>query len=123
MTETIGAMVAHFASILAAIDFMQWLLLWFLLLIPIVLWRAHVAPGDGFDLRHLIAKRDGELWHLDAVKFMSFVAFVIASWVFLALTVAGRLTEWFFFGYMTLSFVGPAAAKALIERYSGRKVE
>lgn len=99
-------MIEHIRSILAALDWMQWLLLWFLAAIPLVLWRAHIAPGDGFDLRHLLAEREADgTWRIQLVKFTHFSAFVIASWVFLYFAMAGKLTEYYFWGYMLLSFV------------------
>lgn len=109
-------MIDHVRSMFAALTLMEWLLLWFLAVIPIVLIHAHRAPGDGFDLRHLIAERESDgAWRIQLVKFTHFCAFVIASWVFLHLAVKDKLTEWFFWGYMILSF-----APKMFESYVGK---
>ena len=108
----IDKIVNHILTLFAALGWMEWLLLWFLALIPMVLFRAHIAPGDGFDLRHLIAEREGECWRISLVKFTHFTAFVIASWVFLHLAINGKLSEYYFWGYMLLSF-----APKTVEKY------
>lgn len=117
--EAIGDFIGHFVSILRSLDWMQWLLLWFLSFIPLILWLAHSTPGDGFDLRHLIAERENEQWHISLVKFTHFSAFLIASWVFLYFAQAGKLTEPYFWGYMLLSFA-PKTIEKYIEKMGAK---
>jgi hypothetical protein len=98
MWNFIGATVAHMVSILAALDWMQWILLWSLGFIVFVLWRCQVDPKDPTDLRHLYV--DPATGRLDRFAFAYVVGLVIMSWVILTNSVNGKLTEWMLFSYV-----------------------
>lgn len=108
-----SAIVDHFISILVALDWMQWLLLWFLGLIPLILYMCHRAP-DSFDLRHLIA--DPDSGKIDRFAFGYIVALVISSWLMLFYANAGKLT-WEWFGL----YIGVWAVPKLVEKWLDTK--
>jgi hypothetical protein len=72
----------------------------FIVMIGISLWRMH-ANEDQPDLTDLITAMDkaGKI-RFDARKCFEAGAFAVSSWGFIYLTLAGKLTEWFFIGYM-----------------------
>lgn len=108
--EAIGAIVAHFVSIAAALDWVQWLLLWFLSFIPFTLWMAHRAKDNDFDLKHLIADR--ETGKVDRSSFAFVVALMVSSWLMLYFGIGGKLTWEWFVGYMSVW-----AAPKLVEKW------
>jgi hypothetical protein len=89
--DAFRATVEHFVSILAALDWMQWILLWALAFLVFVLWRCQIAD-DAFDLRHLIVNSDSG--KIDRFAFGYLVGLVVLSWITLAYSMAGKLTEW-----------------------------
>ena len=108
--EALGAVIAHFVSIGAALDWVQWLLLWFLSFIPFMLWMAHRANDNAFDLKHLIADRD--TGKVDRFSFAFIVALMVSSWLMLFYGMSGKLTaEWF------ALYMGVWAAPKLVEKW------
>jgi len=107
--ESLGALIAHFVSIGASLDWVQWLLLWVLAFIPFMLWMAHRAENE-FDLKHLIADR--ETGKVDRFAFSFIVALVVSSWLMLFYGMAGKLT-WEWFGI----YMGVWAAPKLVEKW------
>lgn len=103
-------MIEHFLSVAKALDWMQWLLLWFLAFIPVLLFKAHLAD-DAFDLRHLIA--DPATDKIDRFAFSYVVALTISSWVVLFYANAGKLT-YEFLGVYIVAFVAPKAFETWI---------
>lgn len=72
----------------------------------ILLWhwtRSHPK----FDLSDLVTGDDGRV---SATKFAQTGAFVVATWGFATLVEQGKMTEWYFTGYM-LAFVGARLTK------------
>lgn len=91
----------------------EWLLIGMLTFGLFVLYHAQNADDD-FDLRHLIVDPSTNKVVLE--KFAMFVALLFSSWGFVALTVKGMLSEWYFIGYMaawaaTRTFTGYIQAK------------
>jgi hypothetical protein len=87
----LGAVVLHFASIIAALDWWQLALLVGFGFIAVVLWRCQVAPDD-FDLRHLIVSPD--TGRLDRFAFAYLVGLVALTWITLGAAMNGRFVEW-----------------------------
>ena len=92
MIDQLWSAIAHFVSIAAALDWMQWLLLWGLAFLVYILYRCQVAE-DTFDLRHLIVDPGSN--RIDRFAFGYMVGLVFVSWFFLYYTQAGKMTEWF----------------------------
>lgn len=107
------AVLTYVASLLRAMGLIEWLLLGMLTFALYVLYHAQ-NENDEFDLRHLVVDPSTNKVILE--KFAMFGAFIFSSWGFVALTVKGTLSEWYFIGYMaawaaTRSFTGWVASK------------
>ena len=112
--NAIGAILAHFVSIGATLDWLQWLLLAGLMFLAFVLLRCQMAPDD-FDLRHLIVST--ESGKIDRFAFAYVTGLIFVCWFFVYYTTAGKLTEW----YAALCVVYWAAPKSIEAWMAARK--
>jgi len=75
----------------------------------ILLWRWTRSHPE-FDLADLITGDNGKV---SATKFAQTGAWVVATWGFVTLIQQGKMTEWFFAGYMGVCFGAKVAKDAL----------
>lgn len=92
MFEMLGKIVMHFAGMVAAMEWMQLLLVMGCGFLLLLLWLCQRA-SDEFDLRHLVS--DPATGRIDRFAFAYVVGLVFLSWVLLFLANAHELTEWF----------------------------
>lgn len=82
-------------------------ILWGSLMLSVVVGIALVVKwqlaNNKFDLKDLICL-DGKI---SETRLARFGAFAVSTWCFIYLTATGKLTEWFFMGYMA-AWVGNA---------------
>lgn len=71
-----------------------------------LLWRWTRSHPE-FDLADLLTERDGKV---SSTKLLKTGAWVVGTWGFVTLIQQGKMTEWYFAGYMAISF-GPAALR------------
>lgn len=124
MREALGNAVGHFISIAAALDFMQWLLMVGIAFFASILFYCQFA-NDTFDLRYSICTKaddrvvEGETlsgeWKPDLAKIIALGTWLSATWIIIALTEAGKLTE-NYFGLWALLGMMPKAIEAWIAR-------
>lgn len=105
--------LAYVVALFKQLGPIEWLLVFMLAMALYMLHRAQ-SEDDDFDLRHLVS--DPGTGKIVLEKFTMFGAFVFSSWGFVALTMKGVLSEWYFIGYMaawaaTRSFTGWVQSK------------
>lgn len=76
------------------------LLILFVIFVGVTIWNIHRSP-DKPDLLDLITSTDksGNV-RFDARKCWEAGAFAVSTWGFVFIIVAGKMTEWYFTGYM-----------------------
>jgi hypothetical protein len=72
----------------------------------LMLWQWQRTHPE-FDLSDLITGENGKV---SATKFAQTAALVVATWGFVTLVQQGKMTEWYFIGYLT-AFLGTRVAK------------
>jgi len=108
---TLGDLVNN----IAALPIMELLL--FLIIVSVIAVLAYVQfKKDTFDLRWII--RDDITKRPSLHKLGQFVALVVSTWAFVALTIRGQLTETFFAIYMSVW-----AGATLLDKYASRPIE
>lgn len=90
-----------------------------LLVIVAALYRLH-RGANAYDLAQLIAEPDGTRLSLSRVG--QAAALLVSSWGFVWLTLADRMTEWYYTGYM-LAWAGTAIATRLVGQHPPRSPE
>lgn len=81
-----------------------------LLVLAAALLRLHRAD-NAYDLAQLVAEPDGSRLSLSRVGQLA--ALIVSTWAFAWLTLADRMTEWYFGGYM-LAWAGTALATRFV---------
>lgn len=79
------------------------------LVVLVLLWRWTRSHPE-FDLADLITGTNGKV---SATKFAQTGAWVVSTWGFVTLIQQGKMTEWFFAGYMGVCFGARVAKDAL----------
>ena len=70
-----------------------------ILVLTYLLYRAQTKE-DKFDLRDLIVEK--ETGRVSLSRFGQFVALLVSTWGFVALTLHDKLTEWYYASYMMI---------------------
>ena len=73
-----------------------------------LLWR-WTRTHPNFDLSDLVTGDNGRV---SSTKWLKTGAWVVGTWGFITLIQQGKMTEWYFAGYMTISF-GPGMVRDL----------
>lgn len=81
----------------------------------LVLLSAWQLKPDAFDLRHIIV--DSKTNRASLFKVGQVTALIVSSWGFATLVQQGRITEWYFTGYM-ITWAGANLAKKFIDTKS-----
>jgi hypothetical protein len=81
------------------------------LVVLVSAWLWQRRTDNKFDLLDLISDETGKL---SLSKTGQFVALLVSTWGFVALTRAGNLTEWYFMAYMA-AWAGANIARQVIE--------
>lgn len=74
----------------------------------ILMWR-WTKSHPNFDLSDLLTGDNGRV---SSTKLLKTGAWVVGTWGFVTLIQQGKMTEWYFAGYMTISF-GPGMVRDL----------
>lgn len=87
-------------EVLGKVDWLNALLIigGFSALILLMVWQ--LTPGDGFDLRSLVAEKVADVWVVSPGKFFQTGAFAFTSWAFVTLVVRDKLSELFLLVYV-----------------------
>lgn len=85
-----------FLSHLVIKDLMIAVLTGFAALLLLIMWLMHRNKDNSFDITDLVST-DGKL---NERKFCRFGAWAVSTWGFVFLACDGKLTEWYFSGYM-----------------------
>lgn len=80
----------------------------------VLMWQWTRSHPD-FDLADLLTGDNGRV---SSTKLLKTGAWVVGTWGFVTLIQQGKMTEWYFAGYMGISF-GPAALR---DMYGQKKV-
>jgi hypothetical protein len=80
------------------------------LVICVLLYRWHTSPTNKFDLTDCLLGEDGRF---SLFKAGQATALIVSSWAFIILVQQGKLTEFYFYGYMGV-WSGINLAKNLI---------
>lgn len=87
-------------SFIAQIDYSAMLIFMLLSLIGFMLWKMNNSSTSKFDFVDLIIDADSK--KASTSKIALLFSLIISSWAFIHLTLKNLLTEWYFFGYMSI---------------------
>lgn len=82
-----------------SLDLMTLVLIVVIIVLIYLLYSAQKKP-DKFDLRDLIVEK--ETGRVSLSRFGQFVALLVSTWGFVALTLHDKLTEWYYASYMMI---------------------
>jgi hypothetical protein len=87
-------------TFIAQIDYSALLIFMLLALIAFILWKMSNSSSSKFDFVDLLI--DSDTKKASTSKIALLFSLIISSWAFIHLTLKNLLTEWYFFGYMSI---------------------
>lgn len=99
MFETVVTGAKAVLSFFAATDFTGIILLVFLIIVGMMLYRLNQSPSTKFFYDQLFVDKNGSA---STSKLGHLTALMLSSWAFIHLTLKGTLTEWYFLTYMSV---------------------
>lgn len=75
----------------ASANFWEAVLVFMLLMMSRLLWRAHTATGNNFDIKYLLIDERSE--RVSLKKMGALLALITSTWIVLYMTVKGSVTE------------------------------
>lgn len=97
--ESLIAAAKPILAFIAAADYTGIILLISIIVFGVMMYRLNQSESTKFFYDQLFVDSDGKA---SSSKLAQLTALFISTWAFVHLTLKGTLSEWYFFGYMTI---------------------